>query len=51
MGLLFLVLGGLLLAVSSLVVEHRPQGARASVVAAHGLSSGGSQALKHRLNS
>ena len=41
----------LLIAVSSLVVEHRFQGAWASVVAAHGLSSCGSQALEHRLSS
>ena len=32
-------------------VEHRLQGMRASVVAARGLSSCGSQTLEHRLNS
>ena len=36
---------GLLIVVASLVVEHRLQGTRASVVAARGLSSCGSQAL------
>ena len=41
----------LLIAVASSVVEHRLQGAQASVAAARGLSSCGSQALEHRLNS
>ena len=41
---------GLLSAVASLA-KHRLQGTRASVVAAHGLSRCGSQALEHRLNS
>ena len=35
---------------SSLVAEHRLQGVLASVVAARGLSSYGSQALEHRLS-
>ena len=35
---------GLLIAAASLVKEHRLQGLRASVVAAHGLSSCGTQA-------
>ena len=39
------------LVVASLVVEHRLQGLWASVAAAHGLSSCGSQDLEHRLNS
>ena len=42
---------GLLIAVASLVGEHSLQGALASEVAAHGLSSCSSQALEHRLNS
>ena len=37
--------------VASLVAEHRLQGTRVSVLAARGLRSCGSQALKHRLNS
>ena len=41
----------LLTAVASLVAEYRLQSAQASVVAAHGLSSCGSQALEHRLSS
>ena len=36
---------------ASLAVEHRLQGTPASTVAAHGLSSCGSQALEHRLSS
>ena len=45
-GLLFVAVCGLLIA------EHsRALGARASVVAARGLSSCGSQALEHRLSS
>ena len=42
---------GLLIVLASLVLEHRLQGARASVVKACGLSSCGSQALEHRLSS
>ena len=41
----------LLIAVASLVAEQRPQGTRASVTAARGLSSCGFWALEHRLNS
>ena len=41
----------LLNAASSLAVEHRLQGTQTSVAAAHALSSCGSQALEHRLNS
>ena len=44
------VVCGLLTAVS-LIAEHGFWGAQASVVAAHGLSSCGSQALEHRLSS
>ena len=50
-GLLFVVVHGLLIAVPSLVVEHRALGARASVVVAHGLSSCGARALERRLSS
>ena len=42
---------GLLVLLTSLVVEHGPQGARASVAVAHKLSSCSFQALKHRLSS
>ena len=35
---------------ASLVAEHSLRGTQASVVAALGLSSFGSQALEHRLN-
>ena len=42
---------GLRNAGSSLVVEHRLQGIQTSAVVARGLSSCGSQALEHRLNS
>ena len=49
-GLLLLVCG-LLTAAASLVVEYWLQGAQASAVVARGLSSFGSQALAHRLNS
>ena len=42
---------GLLLVVASLVVEHRLQGTRASVVTACGVSSCSFQALEHRLDS
>ena len=41
----------LLIVVASPVAEHRLQGLRASVAAAHGLSSYGFWALEHRLNS
>ena len=41
----------LLIAMVSLVSEHGRQGVPTSVVVAHGLSSCGSQALEHRLNS
>ena len=41
----------LLIAVASLVVEHRLQGAQASVAEAHGLSSFGSLAPEYRLKS
>ena len=40
-----------LLAAASLVVEHRLEGARASVAAAPELGSWGSQAPEHRLSS
>ena len=36
---------------ASLAVKHRLEGTQASVVAARGLSSCGSSALEHRLNS
>ena len=42
---------GLLIAMASLVVEHRLYGSQASVAEAHGLRSCGSWALEHRLNS
>ena len=41
----------LFIAVASLVAEQRPQGTWASVTVARGLSSCGSWALEHRLNS
>ena len=41
------LLVGLLIAVASLVAEHRFRGAQASVAVAHGLSSCGLQALEH----
>ena len=41
----------LLTAVVPLAVEHRLEGTRASGVATRGLSSCGSRALEHRLNS
>ena len=50
-GLLFVAVCGLLIAVASLCCGARALGARASVVAAHGLSSCGSRALEHRLSS
>ena len=40
----------LIIAVTSLVVEHRLQGAQASVVVTHGLSRWGFWALGHKLN-
>ena len=45
-----LVVPGLLVAAASLVMEHRPQGPHASVVAEHGLRSYGPQAVEHRLD-
>ena len=42
---------GLLVAVASLVSEHRLQGTRASAAVARGLSSCGSRAVEHRLSS
>ena len=45
------VIHRLLMTVTPLVEEHRPQGTQASVVAAHALSSCGSWALEHRLSS
>ena len=45
-GLLFIAVLGLLIAVASLVAEHRLESTRASVVAARGLASCGSPALK-----
>ena len=47
MGFPLVAVHGLLIAVASFVSEHRLQGTQASVVAAHGLSSCGSQALEH----
>ena len=44
------VVPGLLVAAASLVMEHRPQGPHASVVAEHGLRSYGPQAVEHRLD-
>ena len=49
-GLLLFLVQGLLIVVASLV-EHGLQCKWTSVAAEHGLSSGGSWALKHRLNS
>ena len=45
-----IALCGLLIAVASLFAERGPQGAQASVAAELGLSSWGSWALEHRLN-
>ena len=42
---------GLLIALASLVAEHRLQGMQAPGVVAQGLSSRGSWALEHRLSS
>ena len=50
-GSFLVVMWGPVLAVASLIVEHRLWSARASVAVAYGLSSCGSQALGHRLNS
>ena len=47
-GLLSVAVCGLLIAVTSLVVERRFEGAWTSAVAAYGLSSCGSWTLKHR---
>ena len=41
---------GLLTAVASLVAEHRLYGMWASVAAAHGLSTCGSEAQEHKLD-
>ena len=45
-----LVVPGLPVAAASLVMERRPQGPQASVVAEHGLRSCGPQAVDHRLD-
>ena len=45
------VMRGLLISLDSLAAEHRRWGLRASVVAAYRLSSCGSGAPEHRLNS
>ena len=50
-GLIFVAVQGLLIAVTSLVMEHGALGARVSVVVARGLSSCGSWALECRLGS
>ena len=50
-GLLLVAMRGLLIAVASLCCGARALGARASVVAAHGLSSCGLRALERRLSS
>ena len=50
-GLLFVVVCGLLTAVTSLCCRARALGALASVVVAHGLSSCGSWAVERRLSS
>lgn len=49
--LLSIVVWGFLIAVASPVVDHRLKGTQISVVAAHQLSSHGSQALEHGRNS
>ena len=51
LGLLFVAVRGLLVAVASLVAGARALGVRASVVVALRLSSCGSQALERRLSS
>ena len=48
-GATLVVVHGLLIAVASLVEEHRLSGVRALVAVARGLRSCGSQALEHRL--
>ena len=50
-GLLFVAVHGLLIVVASLCCGAQALGARASVVAARGLSSCGVRALERRLNS
>ena len=50
-GYSLVVLCWLLIMVAFSVVEYRPEGSWVSVVAAHGLSHCGSQALEHRLSS
>ena len=50
-GLLLVVVRGLLILVGSLCHKAWALGRRASVVAAHGLSSGDSRALERRLSS
>ena len=50
LGLLFVAVRGLLIAVASLVAEHGSRHA-GSVVVVHKLSSCGSWALEHRLSS
>ena len=50
-GLLFIAVCGLLIAVASLVAEHRLWSAQASVDVARGLHSCGLWALEHRLSS
>ena len=42
---------GLLIAVASLVLEHKLKGVRASIIWAHGLSSCSCWVLEHRLSS
>ena len=46
-GLLSVAVSGLLIAVASLIAEHRPQSSRASLVAACGLQSLGSAVVEH----
>ena len=48
-GLLFVAVRGLLIVVASLATEHRLQGSRASIVAAHGLFTCGSRARAQQL--
>ena len=50
-GLLFVAVRGLLIAVASLVAEHKALGTQASVVVARGLSSCGLRAPERRLSS
>ena len=49
-GLSLVAMSRLLIAVTSLVAEHRLQGTQASVVAVCGLNSLDSPALEHRLS-